>query len=165
VGISPSAPLKGSTAENIDKLCEVSYHEAMIKLLISVYLILAATAAAQTPKVLRQTNAKTSAAWTGEQIYKEFCAVCHGIDAKGSGPAASALKVTPTDLTQFSRRNSNKYNELKMRGIINNTDPVGAHGTGEMPIWGDVFKSISANETFGQMRVDALVKYLQTIQK
>jgi len=137
----------------------------MVKIFISLTLLLAATASAQAPKVLKETNAHTSNSWTGDQLYKEFCAVCHGIDGKGSGPAASALKVTPTDLTQFSRRNGNRYNDLKMRGIINNTDAVGAHGTTEMPIWGDIFKSISANATFGQMRVDALVKYLQSMQK
>ena len=137
----------------------------MLRIFISLSLVLAATAVAQSPKVIKQTNAKSSAPWTGDSLYKEFCAVCHGIDAKGTGPAASALKVTPTDLTQFSRRNGNKYNELKMRGIITNTDAVGAHGNSEMPIWGDIFKSISTNENFGQMRVDALVKYLQTIQK
>ena len=136
----------------------------MLKLFISFYLILTA-AVAQTPKVIKQTNARTSNAWTGEQLYKEFCAVCHGVDAKGSGPAAAALKVTPSDLTQFARQNGSKYNELRMRGIIANTDAVGAHGTGDMPIWGDIFKSISANENFGKMRVDALVKYVQTIQK
>jgi len=137
----------------------------MYRILVSLYLVLVATAAAQAPKVVKQTNAHTSNSWTGDQLYREFCAVCHGIDAKGSGPAASALKVTPTDLTQFSRRNNGKYNDLRMRNIIANTDAVGAHGTGEMPIWGDIFKSISANPTFGQMRVDVLVKYIQTIQK
>jgi len=137
----------------------------MIKILASLCLILAANAVAQTPKVLKQTKAHTSNSWSGDQLYKEFCAVCHGIDGKGNGPAASALKAPPTDLTQFSRRNNNKYNDLKMRNIIGNTDVVGAHGNSEMPVWGDIFKSISANETFGQMRVDALVKYLQTIQK
>ena len=137
----------------------------MIRIFISLYIILAATAAAQGPKVIKQTNAKSSAAWTGDALYKEFCAVCHGIEAKGNGPAASSLKLPPTDLTQFSRRNGSKYNDLKMRGIIANTDAVGAHGNSEMPVWGDIFKSISSNENFGQMRVDALVKYLQTIQK
>ena len=137
----------------------------MIRILLSLSLLIAATAAAQGPKVIKQTNAKSSAPWTGDSLYKEFCAVCHGIDAKGNGPAASALKVPPTDLTQFSRSNGSKYNDLKMRGIITNTDAVGAHGNSEMPVWGDIFKSISANENFGQMRVDALVKYLQTIQK
>ena len=134
-------------------------------LLTSASLILAGTAAAQAPKVLKQTNARTSDAWSGDQLFREFCAVCHGIDAKGNGPAAPALKSAPTDLTQFSRRNNSKYPELRMRDILNNREAVPAHGNSEMPVWGDIFKSISANQTFGQMRVDALVKYIQTIQK
>ncbi|MEO8373284.1 MAG: c-type cytochrome, partial [Candidatus Solibacter sp.] len=93
----------------------------MVKAFASLTLILVATAAAQAPKALKQTNAHSSNSWTGDQLYKEFCAVCHGIDAKGNGPATSALKVAPTDLTQFSRRNNGKYNDLKMRGVIGNT--------------------------------------------
>ena len=105
----------------------------MIKILASLCLILAANAVAQTPKVLKQTKAHTSNSWSGDQLYKEFCAVCHGIDGKGNGPAASALKAPPTDLTQFSRRNNNKYNDLKMRNIIGNTDAVGASGPADCP--------------------------------
>jgi mono/diheme cytochrome c family protein len=137
----------------------------MVKIFLSLTLVLSAAAFAQAPKVIKQTNAHASDSWTGDQLYKEFCAVCHGVDGKGSGPAASALKVTPTDLTQFSRRNGNKSIDFKMRSIINNKDAVGAHGTSEMPIWGQIFNSISPSATFAQMRVDALVQYLQTIQK
>lgn len=126
---------------------------------------LTGTGSAQTPKEVKQTNARPTGAWTGDQLYKEFCAVCHGTDGKGNGPAASALKVNPTDLTQISRRNSNKFNELKMRSVLAGGEDISAHGTPDMPIWGDVLKSISANPAFGQMRVDALVKYLQSIQR
>ncbi len=52
-----------------------------------------------------------------------------------------------------------------MRAILKGDEAIVAHGTTEMPVWGDIFKSISANPTFGQMRVDALVKYLQSIQR
>jgi mono/diheme cytochrome c family protein len=137
-------------------------------LFISAILTLTAltgNAVAQTQKVVKQTNAHPTTATTGDQLYKEFCAVCHGVDAKGNGPAASALKTNPGDLTQITRRNDNKFPDLKVRFIINGADAVGAHGNSDMPVWGDVFKSISPNQTFAQMRVDSLVKYLQTIQR
>lgn len=126
---------------------------------------LAGSTSAQAVKVLKETGAHTSNAWSGDQLYREFCAVCHGVDAKGNGPAAGALKSNATDLTQISRRSGNKFPDLKMRSVINGAETIGAHGNSDMPIWGDVFKSISANQTFGQMRVDALVKYLQAIQR
>lgn len=123
------------------------------------------TASAQPAKVVKQASARTTGAWSGDQLYKEFCAVCHGVDGKGGGPAASGLKTNPTDLTQISRRNGNKFNDLRIRSVIGAGEGIVSHGTAEMPVWGDVFKSISANQTFGQMRVDALVKYLQSIQR
>jgi len=91
--------------------------------------------------------------------------VCHGVDGKGAGPAAAGLKNSPGDLTQITRHSGGKFPDLRMRSILNGAEPIVSHGTSDMPIWGDVFKSISANQTFGQMRVDALVKYLQTIQR
>ena len=153
---------------------ELEYHLGMKRVFGPFYLILTAgltmivmagTAAAQTQKIIKQQNARTTSAWSGDQLYKEFCAACHGIDGRGDGPAASALKANPTDLTQIGRRNNSKFPVMKMQDIINGKEAIPAHGTGEMPIWGDVFKSISANETFGQMRVDMLVKYLQSIQR
>jgi len=44
-------------------------------------------------------------------------------------------------------------------------DAVAAHGNIEMPTWGDTFKSISASDSFGAMRIDALLQYLQKIQR
>jgi mono/diheme cytochrome c family protein len=36
-------------------------------------------------------------------MFKEYCASCHGADAKGHGPAVRALKVAPPDLTMLSK--------------------------------------------------------------
>jgi mono/diheme cytochrome c family protein len=44
---------------------------------------------------------------SGAQMFKEYCAVCHGPGGKGDGTVATALKVPPPDLTtlaQASRR-------------------------------------------------------------
>ena len=35
----------------------------------------------------------------GARLYAENCALCHGVDGKGDGPAAAALPVRPADLT------------------------------------------------------------------
>ena len=139
-------------------------HYLLISAILTV-TALAGNSMAQNQKAIKETNAHPTNAWSGDQLYGEFCAVCHGADAKGNGPASSALKSNPTDLTQITRRNGTKFPDLKMRAILEGSETIGAHGTSDMPIWGDVFKSISANQTFGQMRVDALVKYLQSIQR
>jgi mono/diheme cytochrome c family protein len=132
-----------------------------------VFVLLATTGSAvyaQTKQV-KVEPAKSTNAWKGDDLYREFCAVCHGIDGKGNGPAADALKARPSDLTQISRHNGNKFPTLHMQRVIAGDDAVSAHGNHDMPIWGDSFKSISANGTFAEMRVNALVDYLQKIQK
>ena len=44
-----------------------------------------------------------SHATDGEELYRNYCAVCHGADGGGDGPAASSLDPPPTDLTDAER--------------------------------------------------------------
>ena len=127
-------------------------------------LVFVTLAPAQT-KVVKEVNARQSNAWNGVDLYKEFCAVCHGADGRGAGPAASALKSQPTDLTTITRRNNGKFPELHMQQVIKGDAGITAHGSLDMPTWGNIFKSISANGTFAEMRINALVEYLKQIQR
>ena len=133
-------------------------------IVVTLGAISTAAVSAQT-KQIKVENAKPASTFKGDDLYRQFCAVCHGPDGKGNGPAASALKARATDLTQLSRQNNAKFPTLHVKNILTGVDAVAAHGNIEMPTWGDTFKSISANETFGGMRIDALVEYLQKIQR
>jgi mono/diheme cytochrome c family protein len=99
----------------------------------------------------------------GQVLFDHYCAVCHGKDAKGTGPAADALKKGPADLTQISRKAGGTFPEVHVMRIIKGDDVVGAHGSRDMPIWSELFTSLSSKETT-ELRVNALMKYLQTIQ-
>jgi mono/diheme cytochrome c family protein len=129
--------------------------------------LLAASSAAvyaQT-KEIKIVPVQTTTAQKGDDLYREFCAVCHGVDGKGYGPAAEALKTRPSDLTLITRHSNNdKFPTIKIMRIVNGDDVVAAHGTKDMPTWGEAFKSISATPTFAEMRVRALVDYIQRIQ-
>jgi mono/diheme cytochrome c family protein len=46
---------------------------------------------------------------SGEVMYKQYCAACHGADAKGHGPAAASLKMPPPDLTTLANRHDGKF--------------------------------------------------------
>ena len=99
-------------------------------------------------------------------MYKTYCAVCHGTDGTGNGPAAEALKIPPTDLTALAVKNGGKYPALKVAAIIRGEQVLAAHGTKEMPIWGNLFWSMSGgHEAEVQQRVANLNKYLESLQK
>jgi mono/diheme cytochrome c family protein len=116
-------------------------------------------------KVIKEVPARMINSLEGKDLFNQYCAVCHGVDAKGKGPAAEALKKTPTDLTQLAAHNKGKYPELAVKVSI--TDPHGLveHGTGDMPIWGPIFSQTGQNKDMGDMRIIALVKYIGTLQK
>ncbi|HEY1239015.1 MAG TPA: c-type cytochrome [Bryobacteraceae bacterium] len=99
----------------------------------------------------------------GQQLFGHYCGVCHGKDAKGNGPAADALKKAPADLTQIARRAGGSFPEVHVTRVIKGEDAVGAHGSRDMPIWGELFTSLRGKET-SELRVNALMKYLEGIQ-
>ena len=85
-------------------------------------------ASAQT-KVIKEVNAHNDGAFKGADLYREYCAVCHGENGKGNGPAASALKNPPTDLTTIAHRNNNKFEGMAVQAYIKGETAVPAHGT------------------------------------
>jgi mono/diheme cytochrome c family protein len=101
----------------------------------------------------------------GANLYKAYCAVCHGPNAKGDGPMAKSLKTVPSDLTRISTRNNGMFPVAKVRRIIAGEDPLAAgHGTRDMPIWGPIFSQIAWDQDLGRVRVDNLARYLESLQ-
>jgi mono/diheme cytochrome c family protein len=100
----------------------------------------------------------------GADLFRAYCASCHGGDAKGKGPAASALKATVPDLTLLSRRNLGRFPAAHVREVILGERVVAAHGSREMPIWGPIFHQVEGDQDWGNVRLENLVKYLASIQ-
>src|ERR1035438_2644691 len=71
---------------------------------------------------------KTSAT-SGKQMYANYCAPCHGVDGKGQGPVASALKTPPSDLTVLSRNNHGKFPDTHIVTVLQNGTQISSHGT------------------------------------
>lgn len=112
------------------------------------------------------------------QDFQSLCASCHGATGRGDGPAASALKVQPPDLTRIAQRNDGTFPDAFVWGKIWGLDMPVSHGTRDMPVWGSIFieaalgkyiplpsilDAVQAGVRVNQ-RMDHLVKYLQTIQ-
>jgi len=119
----------------------------------------------QTQKVIKHVPVKSTSPVSGKEMYTAYCAVCHGTDGKGGGPAASALKAPPTDLALLSKNNGGKYPALKVSSSIRNESALPAHGSKEMPMWGALFwKMSSGHEGEVQQRVANLTQYIETLQ-
>ncbi len=102
---------------------------------------------------------------SGKDMYQSYCAVCHGKDGKGAGPAASALKTPPTDLTALAQKNGGKYPASHVASVIRGQAATPSHGSQDMPIWGPLFSSISqGHEAQVQQRITNLVSYIEGIQ-
>jgi mono/diheme cytochrome c family protein len=118
---------------------------------------------AQTKEVKKEPIQMTSAA-SGSEMYKSYCAACHGKTGKGDGPAASALKTPPSDLSLLTKNNGGKFPAdhiaYELRAGV-----AGAHGSADMPVWGPLFSSVSnRDDAMVQMRVMNVVHYLESIQ-
>jgi mono/diheme cytochrome c family protein len=100
----------------------------------------------------------------GPDLFRAYCASCHGLDAKGAGPTASILKTKVPDLTVLARNNRGQFPTLRVRQMIMGDQVVAAHGSREMPIWGPIFHQIEEDQDFGNVRLANLVKYLESIQ-
>jgi mono/diheme cytochrome c family protein len=103
---------------------------------------------------------------SGEQMYKQYCAVCHGTDAKGHGPMASLLKIPPPDLTTLAKRHAGKFPYDYVSGILEFGPGVSAHGSSDMPTWGPIFLHFDKqNERIAQQRIKNLCTYLASLQE
>jgi len=124
---------------------------------------LAATGAVAQPKIEKVPVAYTSPA-SGQAMFNEYCAVCHGTSGKGDGPAASALKKAPANLTQLAAKNGGKFPADVVSHYIAGSETVASHGTRDMPIWGSVFHSMENNPSLDQLRISNLTDYVKTLQ-
>lgn len=101
----------------------------------------------------------------GADLYRAYCASCHGAYGKGDGPVAPALKAKPSDLTVIAQKNGGVFPTERVRSVIAGDEILLAHGSREMPIWGPIFHQVEWDQDLGAVRLQNLVKYLQSIQQ
>ena len=116
-------------------------------------------------KRIEHTAAALTSPASGHDMFINYCAPCHGKAAKGDGPAASALKIAPADLTVLAKENGGKYPTNKVTAILSGQTDLAAHGNKEMPVWGVVFRGMSGgHEAEVQQRVANLNRYIESLQ-
>lgn len=128
----------------------------------SLLLVACVTAAGLT---VDQTQFPPNYMPSGDQTYKQYCAACHGADAKGNGPVASLLKTSPPDLTTLARRHAGRFPYNYVANVLEFGPGVSAHGSSDMPTWGPIFQNLDKhNERIVQERINNLCNYLASLQ-
>jgi mono/diheme cytochrome c family protein len=137
-----------------------------IVVLFSTFLLIAIIIHAQDDKPqVKHVPAPMTSATSGKEMFKSYCASCHGPSAKGDGPAAPALKSPPSDLTLLAKSNSGKFPSERVMSILRGQATVTAHGNRDMPVWGPVFWHISqGHESEVQQRIVNLTHYIESLQ-
>lgn len=120
-----------------------------------------------------------SAAWTqdratssvyntieGAKIFQYRCAMCHGIDGRGHGPDSVVLKHRVPDLTLISQRNNGKFPYEVIKDIIDG-EKTGllSQGDREMPIWGPIFHAVESDQDWGEVRLNAITRHVESMQQ
>jgi nucleotide-binding universal stress UspA family protein/mono/diheme cytochrome c family protein len=115
--------------------------------------------AAQPPAAMRQRV-------TGGEVFRTYCATCHGPTGRGDGPLASSMRRKPADLTEIAKRNGGEYPSEIVYRTIDGKTPIRGHGGPDMPVWGDAFARSrdGGDEATVKERIDSLVDYIRTLQ-
>jgi len=119
---------------------------------------------AQDKSGVKKTAIEPSSPASGKDMFAQYCAACHGPDAKGKGPAAAALKTPPADLTTLAKRHDGKYPRDYVANILRTGTGAAAHGS-DMPTWGPLFHSLDqGHDADVQLRIKNLNDYLASLQ-
>ncbi len=127
----------------------------------------AGAAGQETEKTIRKVPLKHSDRTSGAQMWKDYCAACHGESGAGNGPAAEILKSPPPDLSLLAKQNGGKFPTEHFASVLNFGSGGHAHGTSDMPIWGPLFSSLEPNspKAMTQLRIHNLTEYVESLQQ
>lgn len=127
--------------------------------------LLVATLGWSQEKTIKKTPITQSNSTSGKQMFADYCAPCHGLSAKGDGPAASALKTPPADLTQLAKKNNGKFPMDRVMNDLRQGSSLSSHGSSDMPVWGPLFKSLdTTNPVIVDQRIRNLSVYIESLQ-
>lgn len=105
----------------------------------------------------------------GQEGFAYYCTSCHGEDARGNGPVARALMKPPADLTRIAARRGGNFPTGEISRMIDGRFEVTAHGTREMPVWGETLSAAvpepGIGEEIARGTIATIVEYLKSIQR
>ena len=76
---------------------------------------------------------------------------------------AGSITPKPSDLTVLSKNNGGEFPYERVFMMIDGRGALAAHGSGQMPIWGDRY-SLEVKQPIVRARILELTYYLREIQ-
>jgi len=119
-------------------------------------------------KTLKKAPIPYSNKESGAQMWKDYCAACHGKSGAGDGPAVDILKSPPQDLTLMAKRNNGKFPSDHFASVLRFGSAGHVHGTSDMPLWGPLFRSLHpepGSENLVELRIHNLSEYVKSLQQ
>lgn len=112
----------------------------------------------------------------GKREYDNNCAACHGVTGKGNGPYAGIINTPVPDITILQKSNGGVFPYDRVYQMIDGREDVKAHGTRDMPIWGNEYNAKAtayysdylrdySSEGFIRGRILALINYVYSLQE
>jgi len=145
--------------------------KSLIALLAIIILITFASPAIAQVEIKEAPLTWQQAALTdGEELFHELCAACHGVSGKGDGPAASAMAKPVTNLTVLSSNNDGVFPFKQVEKSITGESQVVAHGTIDMPVWGQRFEELRPDwkqfrrKALARQRIYNLTLHIESLQ-
>lgn len=103
----------------------------------------------------------------GRNYFLRYCASCHGVNGTGDGPVTKALSRPPTNLRLLGDKYGIPLPAARLARTIDGRDEISAHGTREMPVWGEKLYE-TGEGTRGEFGIGEvigkIIAYLNTIQ-
>jgi mono/diheme cytochrome c family protein len=123
------------------------------------------TGSGEQEKRLNKVDISYTAPTSGAEMYKSYCAACHGSEGKGDGPAVEFLKTPPPDLRMLAQHNQGKYPADHVAMTLRLGTGSRTHGTSDMPLWGELFRTVDVNQSLGELRVHNLTTFIESLQQ
>lgn len=119
---------------------------------------------AQAP-VVKKVPARYTSPASGPEMYRAYCASCHGAEGLGNGPVAEHLKLAVPNLTLLARDHQGTFPKARVEQVIRGEVGVKSHGVKDMPVWGPFFLALDhSQEPVVRMRVANLIRHLEGLQ-
>jgi mono/diheme cytochrome c family protein len=103
----------------------------------------------------------------GHRYFIQYCASCHGQDGLGDGPVAKSLSRPPANLRMLGDKYGMPLPAHRIAELIDGRDSARAHGSHEMPVWGEKLYEMGQGERgeygIGEV-IGKIIAYLDTIQ-